>query len=153
MAKGTINKVIIVGNLGADPELRTLPSGTSVVNISIATTETWADKNNPQGPRIEQTEWHRVAFFDRAAEVVNEYMKKGSKIYVEGSIHTRKYQDKEGNDRFATEIRARNFEFMGGGRGEGGRGEGGGGTGGGGSPQSRPAQAEEGFGDMEDIPF
>ena len=148
MAKGTINKVIIVGNLGADPELRTLPNGTSVVNLSIATTESWRDKNNPQGGNIEKTEWHRVSFFDRAAEVINEYMKKGSKIYVEGSIHTRKYQDKEGNERFFTEIRGRNFEFM------GGRGEGGGSSGGGGgSPQSRPAQAEEGFGDMEDIPF
>ena len=147
MAKGTINKVIIVGNLGADPELRTLPNGTSVVNLSIATTESWRDKNNPQGGNVEKTEWHRVSFFDRAAEVINEYMKKGSKIYVEGSIHTRKYQDKEGNDRYATEIRGRNFEFM------GGRGEGGGSSGGGASPQSRPAQAEEGFGDMEDIPF
>ena len=146
MAKGTINKVIIVGNLGADPELRTLPNGTSVVNLSIATTESWRDKNNPQGGNVEKTEWHRVSFFDRAAEVINEYMSKGSKIYVEGSIHTRKYQDKEGNERFFTEIRGRNFEFM------GSRGEGGG-SGGGGSPQSRPAQAEEGFGDMEDIPF
>ena len=145
--KGSVNKVIIVGNLGADPELRTIPDGTSVVNLSVATTESWRDKNNPQGGNVEKTEWHRVSFFGRQAEVIGEYMRKGSKIYVEGSLTTRKWQDKEGNDRYSTEIRGREFTFL------SGRGEGGGSGGGGGSPQSRPAQAEEGFGDMEDIPF
>ncbi|MGI9338002.1 MAG: single-stranded DNA-binding protein [Gammaproteobacteria bacterium] len=150
MAEKGINKVILVGRLGADPELRTIPDGTSLVNLRVATSESWADKNNPQGPRIEKTEWHRVSFFGRPAEIINDYMRKGSRIYIEGSLTTRKYQDKEGNDRYITDIRGRDFAFL------GGRGDGDGASGGG-QQQSRPAQntnaADEGFGDMEDIPF
>ena len=145
-----VNKVILIGRLGADPELRTIPDGTSVVNISIATSETYPDKNNPQGPRIEKTEWHRVSFFGRSAELINEYMSKGRQLYVEGSLSTRKYQDKEGNDRYITEIRGRNFAFL------GGRNDGEGGGSSGGAPRQSAAtssQGEEGFGDMEDIPF
>ena len=137
---------MLIGRLGADPESRTFPDGTSVVNINLATNDSWPDKNNPQGPRIEHTDWHRLQFIGRAAEVIQEYARKGSQIYVEGSLRTRKFQDKDGNDRYITEVRVRNFTFL-------GSREGGGGSGGGGSPQSRPAQAEEGFGDMEDIPF
>ena len=133
---------MLIGRLGADPESRTFPDGTSVVNINLATNDSWPDKNNPQGPRIEHTDWHRLQFIGRAAEVIQEYARKGSQIYVEGSLRTRKFQDKDGNDRYITEVRVRNFTFLG--SREGGSG---------GSPQSRPAQAEEGFGDMEDIPF
>ena len=160
-SKGTINKVILIGNLGADPELRHLPSGTAVVNISVATTDSWRDKTT--GETNEHTEWHRVSFFDRAAEVIGEYMRKGHKIYVEGRLHTRKYQDKDGNDRYATEIRGLNFSFLErkGGGGDGGFG--GGGGGGGGSSGGRGpgpggpgggAGGSDGFGDIqEDIPF
>ena len=143
---------MLIGRLGADPEMRTFPDGTGVVNIGLATNESWPDKNNPQGARIEHTEWHRLVFIGRAAEVMQEYARKGRQIYVEGSLRTRKWQDKEGNERYTTEVRVRSFTFVGGSRdGEGGGGSSGGG--GGGSSQSRPAQAEEGFGDMEDIPF
>ena len=144
-----VNKVILIGRLGADPELRTIPDGTSVVNISVATSESWPDKNNPQGPRIEKTEWHRVSFFARQAEVINDYFRKGSQIYVEGSLTTRKWQDKEGNDRYTTEIRGRNFAFLDR-RGDGASGNGQ-------QQQSRAAKntdgADDAFGDMEDIPF
>ncbi len=144
--KGSVNKAIIVGNLGADPELRTLPSGDSVVNLSVATTESWADKNNPQAPRVEKTEWHRVAFFGKQAEIIQEYMRKGSKIYVEGSLTTRKWQDKDGNDRWTTEIRGRDFTFL------SARGEGGAPSP---SPSGKPqtAPADDDFGGMDDIPF
>ena len=147
--KGTLNKVMLIGRLGADSELRTFPDGTSVANVNLATNASWPDKNNPQGAHIEHTDWHRLQFIGRAAEVMQEYARKGSLIYVEGSLRTRKYQDKDGNDRYITEVRVRNFTFLG----SRGDGEGGGTGGGGSSPQSRPAQAEEGFGDMEDIPF
>lgn len=151
--KGTVNKVILVGRLGADPELRTFPDGTSVANVSIATNESWPDKNNPQGPRVEHTDWHRLQFLGRTAEVINDHARKGSLLYVEGSLRTRKWQDKDGNDRYITEVRVRNFTFLG----SRGDGEGGGATSGGGQQQSRAAQnpdaADEGFGDMEDIPF
>ena len=100
----SVNKVIIVGNLGRDPETRYLPSGEAVTNISIATTDTWKDKAS--GEKKEATEWHRVAFFGRLAEIAGEYLKKGSQVYVEGSLRTRKWQDKEGKDRYTTEIRA-----------------------------------------------
>ncbi|WOV91295.1 MAG: single-stranded DNA-binding protein [Candidatus Zeuxoniibacter abyssi] len=145
MSKGTVNKVIIIGNLGADPELRNMPDGTAIANLRIATTESWADKKNPKGERMEHTEWHRVAFWGRQAEVIHEYMRKGSKIYVEGSLRTRKWQDKEGNDRYSTEIRGREFAFL------SGRGDN--------APSSPPSSsssssaAADSFSDMEDIPF
>lgn len=150
--KGTVNKVVLIGRLGADPELRTFPDGTSVANVSMATNDSWPDRNNPQGPRIEHTDWHRLQFLGRTAEVINEYARKGSLLYVEGSLRTRKWQDKDGNDRYITEVRVRNFTFLGAREG----GDGGGGQSSS-SSSSRPAQtsnsADEGFGDMEDIPF
>lgn len=107
----SVNKVILIGNLGADPETRYLPSGDAVANIRIATTETWKDKN---GEKQEHTEWHRVAFFGRLAEIAGEYLKKGSPVYVEGRIQTRKWQDKDGQDRYSTEIRAERMQLLGG---------------------------------------
>ena len=107
----SVNKVIIVGNLGRDPETRYLPSGEAVTNISIATTDTWKDKAT--GEKKEATEWHRVAFFGRLAEIAGEYLKKGSQVYVEGSLRTRKWQDKEGQDRYTTEIRADVMQMLG----------------------------------------
>ena len=105
-----VNKVILVGNLGKDPETRYMPSGSAVTNITVATSETWKDKNT--GEKKEQTEWHRVAFFNRLAEVAGEYLKKGSKVYVEGSIHTRKWQDQSGQDRYTTEIVAAEMQML-----------------------------------------
>jgi single-strand DNA-binding protein len=101
LARG-INKVILIGNLGADPEMRSMPSGVSVANIRVATSEQWKDKQSGQAK--ERTEWHNIAFFGRLGEVVGEYLRKGSKVYVEGSLRTRKWQDKQGNDRYTTEI-------------------------------------------------
>lgn len=97
-----VNKVIIVGNLGNDPEMRTMPNGEAVVNISVATSESWNDKNT--GERREITEWHRIVFYRRQAEIVGEYLRKGSKVYVEGKLRTRKWQDQNGQDRYTTEI-------------------------------------------------
>lgn len=105
-----INKAIIVGNLGKDPESKHTSNGSSVSNFSVATSETWKDKNT--GERKEATEWHRVVAFGRTADVVNQYLSKGSKVYVEGKIQTRKWQDKEGNDRYTTEILANNIKMM-----------------------------------------
>ena len=99
----SVNKVILIGNLGKDPEMRYLPSGEAIANFSVATSENWTDKTS--GEKKELTEWHRVTFFGRTAEVVGQYVKKGSKIYVEGSLRTRKWQDKEGQDRYTTEVR------------------------------------------------
>lgn len=107
----SVNKVILVGNLGADPEMRYLPSGEAVANLRLATTDSWKDKD---GNKQEQTEWHRVSFFGRQAEVCGQYLKKGSQIYVEGSIRTRKYQDKDGQDRYATDIRGDRMQMLGG---------------------------------------
>ena len=108
----SLNKVILIGNLGRDPETRYLPSGDAVTNISIATTEKWKDKAS--GEMKEQTEWHRISFFGRLAEISGEYLKKGSQVYVEGSLRTRKYQDKEtGKDRYSTEIRADRMQMLG----------------------------------------
>jgi len=108
----SVNKVIIVGNLGRDPETRYLPSGEAVTNISVATTETWKDKTS--GEKKEATEWHRVAFFGKLAEIAGEYLKKGSQVYIEGQLRTRKYQDKEtGKDRYSTEIRADRMQMLG----------------------------------------
>jgi single-strand DNA-binding protein len=112
----SVNKVILVGHLGKDPETRYLPSGDAVTNASIATTESWKDKS---GEKQESTEWHRVAFFGRLAEVVGEYLKKGSMVYVEGRLQTRKWTDKEGAERFSTEIRADSMQMLGGGKGGG----------------------------------
>ena len=147
----SVNKVIIVGNLGADPETRYLPSGEAVTNIRVATTDRWKDKQS--GEMKEATEWHRIAFFGRLAEVSGEYLKKGSQVYVEGSLRTRKWQDKEGQDRYSTEIRGDVMQMLG--RREGG-----------GEPRTQPAMEAKAaepkatkkpagkFDDMEDdIPF
>ena len=107
----SINKVILIGNLGKDPETRYLPSGDAVTNITVATTDTWKDK---EGAKQEHTEWHRIAFFGKLAEIAGEYLKKGSPVYVEGRIRTRKWQDKEGQDRYSTEIVADRMQLLGG---------------------------------------
>ena len=109
MARG-VNKVILVGNVGADPEVRYLANGNPVANLSIATSETWKDKQT--GERQERTEWHRVVFFNRLAEIVNEYVKKGAKVYAEGSLRTRKWQDQNGQDRYTTEIVASELQML-----------------------------------------
>ncbi|MEX1670872.1 single-stranded DNA-binding protein [Zhongshania guokunii] len=109
MARG-INKVILVGNLGQDPETRYMPSGGAVTNVTIATSETWKDKQSGQAQ--ERTEWHRVVFFNRLAEIAGEYLKKGSKVYVEGSLRTRKWQNKEGVDQYTTEIVAAEMQML-----------------------------------------
>jgi len=110
MASRGVNKVILVGNLGKDPEIRYMPSGGAVANVTVATSESWKDKNT--GEQKEQTEWHRVVFFNRLAEVVGEYLKKGSKIYVEGALQTRKWQDQSGQDRYTTEIKASTMQML-----------------------------------------
>lgn len=109
MARG-INKVILVGNLGQDPETRYFPSGGAVTNVTVATSESWKDKQT--GEQKEATEWHRVVFNGRLAEIAGEYLRKGSKVYIEGSLRTRKWQDKSGNDRYTTEIRAREMQML-----------------------------------------
>jgi single-strand DNA-binding protein len=109
MARG-VNKVILVGNCGQDPETKYLPSGNAVTNISVATSESWKDKQS--GQQQERTEWHRVVFFNRLAEIAGEYLKKGSKVYVEGSLRTRKWQDKSGNDRYTTEIVGNEMQML-----------------------------------------
>ncbi len=106
-----VNKVILVGNLGADPELRYMPNGEAVATISIATTDRWKDRSS--GEMKESTEWHRVVFFGKLAEVVGEYLKKGSQVYVEGKLRTRKWQDKNGQDRYTTEIVADQMQMLG----------------------------------------
>jgi len=133
MARG-VNKVILIGNLGADPETRAMPSGASVANLRIATTENWKDRTS--GENQERTEWHRVALFGKLAEIASEYLKKGSQVYIEGSLRTRKWQDKQGNERYSTEIVGNEMQMLGGRGGGGGGGEGygsrsGGGGGGG----------------------
>ena len=111
MARG-VNKAIIVGNLGRDPEVRYTANGSAVANVTIATSESWKDKQS--GERQERTEWHRVVFFGRLAEIAEEYLKKGSQVYIEGSIRTQKWQDKEsGQDRYTTEIVARDMQMLG----------------------------------------
>jgi single-strand DNA-binding protein len=125
MARG-INKVILVGNLGADPETRAMPSCSTVANLRIATSESWRDKQS--GEQQERTEWHRVALFGRLGEIAAEYLKKGSQVYIEGSLRTRKWQDKQGNERYSTEIVASEMQMLGG-RGAGGAGGPAGGSG------------------------
>lgn len=106
----SVNKVILIGNLGRDPEVRYLPDGGAITNISIATTDVWKDKG---GEKQEKTEWHRIAFFGRLAEIAGEYLKKGSQVYVEGRLQTRKWQDKDGQDRYTTEIIATEMKMLG----------------------------------------
>jgi len=160
MARG-INKVILVGNLGADPDTRYMPSGKAVTNIRIATSESWKDKQT--GDQQERTEWHGIVLYDKLGEIAAEYLRKGSQVYIEGALRTRKWQDKEGKDRYTTEIIARDMQMLGG-RGGGGGGAGGGGGGGGEEAprrSSRPAQedrsspppAEDSGGFDDDIPF
>ena len=155
MARG-VNKVILVGNLGKDPEVRYMPSGGAVANVTIATTDQWKDKQT--GEQREKTEWHNVVFYQRLAEIVGEYLKKGSQVYVEGRLQTRKWQDKNGNDRYTTEIIANEMQMLGG-RGGGSASFGGGqaasSSGGASAPaaagSSSGGGADEGFDD--DIPF
>lgn len=122
MSKQGVNKVILVGNCGQDPEMKHLPSGGAVTNVSIATSETWKDKQS--GQQQEKTEWHRVVFFNRLAEIVGEYVKKGSKIYVEGRLQTRKWKDQSGQDRYSTEVVASEMQMLDSRGGEGGQGAG-----------------------------
>ena len=110
MARG-VNKVILVGNLGADPETRAMPSGSTVANLSIATTESWRDKTS--GEQQERTEWHRVALFGKLAEIASEYLRKGSQVYIEGSLRTRKWQDKQGKEHYKTEIVGNEMQMLG----------------------------------------
>ena len=174
----SINKVIIIGNLGRDPEVRYSPNGAAMCNVSLATTRSWKDKNS--GEKVEETEWHRVVFYDRLAEIAGEYLKKGSPCYVEGRLKTRKWQDKDGKDNYTTEIVADQMQLLGGREtrsGGGGGGGYGGGQGGGDEhfsqepqqqapsrPAARPSAApaaakpapksSTGFDDMDDdIPF
>src|ERR1700726_4563409 len=130
MARG-VNKVILVGNLGADPETRSMPSGMTVTNIRIATSESWKDKAS--GAQQERTEWHSIGLFGRLGEIAAEYLRKGSQVFVEGKLRTRKWQDKQGNDRYTTEIIADNMQMLGG-RAGGGAGGTGGERGGGSAP-------------------
>jgi single-strand DNA-binding protein len=153
MARG-INKVILVGNLGQDPETRYMPSGGAVTNFTLATNESWKDKQS--GEQKERTEWHRVAMFNRLAEVAAEYLRKGSQVYVEGKLRTRKWQDKDGNDRYTTEVIADEMQMLGGRGGSFESGGGGAGAAGGrgsqgssgGPPNPPPADDFD-----DDIPF
>lgn len=111
MSRG-VNKVILVGNLGKDPETKYMPSGDCVCNFTLATTDSWKDKQS--GEKVEKTEWHNIVMFRRLAEVAGEYLRKGSQIYIEGKLKTRKWQDKNGNDRWTTEIEARDMQMLGG---------------------------------------
>jgi len=165
----SVNKVILIGNLGRDPEVRYAPSGSAICNVAIATSRSWKDKTS--GERQEETEWHRVVFYDRLAEIAGEYLKKGKSVYVEGRLKTRKWTDKDGVEKYTTEIIAQEMTML------GGREGGGGGGGGGGdegyaepraeaprraappprapAPAPRPApKSSTGFDDMDDdIPF
>ncbi|MBX3695354.1 MAG: single-stranded DNA-binding protein [Steroidobacteraceae bacterium] len=157
MARG-INKVILIGNLGQDPETRAMPSGSSVTNIRVATSESWKDKQS--GEMKERTEWHSVAMFGRLAEIAGEYLKKGSQVYIEGALRTRKWQDKQGNDRYTTEIIANEMQMLGG-RGGGaaaggsyaGGGQGGGRGRGGDEYSQAPSSSTEKDDFDDDIPF
>jgi len=159
MARG-VNKVILIGNLGQDPDVKYMPNGGAVANVTVATSESWKDKNT--GEMQERTEWHRVVFFRRLAEIAGEYLKKGSKVYIEGKLQTRKWQDQSGNDRYTTEIIANEMQMLdsrgaGGGQFGGGNQQGGGqqqGQAGGAAPAS--SNAGGGFDDGgfdDDIPF
>ena len=169
----SVNKVILVGNLGRDPETRTFPSGDQVCNVTLATTDKWKDKQS--GEMREATEWHRLVFNGRLAEIAAQYLRKGSQIYVEGQIRTRKYTDKDGAEKYATDIRVDQMQMLGSRQGQGGPSGGGdddgysqGGGGGGYAPRApaaaprapapaarqAPAKSSSGFDDMDDdIPF
>jgi single-strand DNA-binding protein len=158
----SVNKVIIVGNLGKDPEVRYMPSGSAICNITVATSRQWKDKTS--GDRQEETEWHRIVFFDRMAEIAGEYLKKGRPVYVEGRLKTRKWTDKDGVDKYTTEIVATDMQMLGSREGMGSPGDDAGGGGGSsrGSGAARPsapaqkpaAKSSTGFDDMDDdIPF
>ena len=140
-----INKVILVGNLGADPETRYMPSGSAVTNLSIATSEQWKDKQS--GEQKERTEWHKVAMFNRLAEIAAEYLRKGSQVYIEGKLRTRKWQDRDGKDRWTTEIIADEMQMLGG-RGGGGSAPMSSGSGTSSAPPQPPADEFD-----DDIPF
>ena len=149
MASKGVNKVILVGNLGKDPEIRYMPSGGAVANITLATSESWRDKNT--GEQKEKTEWHNVSIFGKLAEIAGEYLRKGSQIYIEGALQTRKWQDQNGNDRYTTEVVVQGFNGtmqMLGGRQGGGQGQSGGfqqgGQPQGGFQQQAPAAAPQG---------
>lgn len=176
----SVNKVIVVGNLGRDPEMRTFPSGDQVANVTVATTDRWKDKQS--GEMREATEWHRIVFNGRLAEIAGQYLRKGSQVYVEGSLRTRKWTDKDGIEKYTTEIRADQMQMLGSRQGQGGPsgpsdddGYGGGGGGGGGgysqggggggyaprapaaaprapapAPRQAPAKSSSGFDDMDD---
>ena len=155
MARG-VNKVILIGNLGQDPEVKYMPNGNAVANVTIATSESWKDKNT--GEQVDKTEWHRVVFFRRLAEIVGEYLKKGSKVYIEGKLQTRKWQDKNGKDNWTTEIIANEMQMLdsrGGGSSDFNQGQGQGQQGSS-APQSAPAQAAPAPANNDfddDIPF
>ena len=155
MARG-INKVIVVGNLGGDPETRYMPSGAAVTNLTVATNESWKDKQT--GEQKERTEWHKVAMFGRLAEIAAEYLRKGSQVYIEGKLRTRKWQGQDGQDRYTTEMIADEMQMLGGRGGAGGGGSFGGGGGGqqgggqqGGGGSAPPQPGPDDFDD--DIPF
>ena len=162
----SVNKVILIGNLGKDPEVRYMPSGSAICSVTIATSRQWKDKTS--GDRQEETEWHRVTFFDRMAEIAGEYLKKGKSVYVEGRIKTRKYTDKDGVEKYATEIIATDMQLLGGREGgAGGAGAGAADADMGSAPAARSAaparsapapkpaaKSSTGFDDMDDdIPF
>ncbi|MFL6664041.1 MAG: single-stranded DNA-binding protein [Rhizobacter sp.] len=159
----SVNKVILIGNLGRDPEVRYTPSGSAVCNVSVATTRSW--KNKDSGDKVEETEWHRVVFYDRLAEIAGEYLKKGRSVYVEGRLKTRKWQDKDGAEKYTTEIIAEEMKMLGGREGMGTGGDDAGPASTYGerpAPASRPAAAASrpapksstGFDNMDDdIPF
>jgi len=155
----SINKVILIGNLGRDPEVRYTPSGAAVCNVTLATSRNWKDKNS--GDKVEETEWHRVVFYDRLAEIAGEYLKKGRSIYVEGRLKTRKWTDKDGVEKYTTEIVADEMKMLGGREGMGGGDEGGGERAArpaaqrpAASKPGAPAKSSTGFDDMDDdIPF
>lgn len=158
MARG-VNKVILLGNLGADPEKRETPNGVTVTNLRLATSEQWTDKNS--GEKRENTEWHRVVMFGRLADIAAQYLSKGSQVYIEGKIQTRKWQDQSGNDRYSTEIVANDMQLIGGRGGGGGGfdqdpGYGGGSAYGGGGQQGgnrSSAPVSGGAFDDDDVPF
>lgn len=157
MARG-INKVILVGNLGKDPEMKYTASGAAIANLTVATSESWNDKQT--GEKKEQTEWHRVVFFRRLAEIAGEYLRKGSQVYIEGKLQTRKWQDQNGQDRYTTEIVGNEMQMLGSRGGGSSEGSGGGGGGGGGGFRNTPPAQDNsnqqgsdgGFAD-DDIPF
>lgn len=148
MATRSVNKVILLGHLGADPEVRYTQGGTAVANLRIATNESYNDKTS--GERVEKTEWHRVVAWGKLAEIVGQYLKKGRQVYIEGSLQTRQYQDQQGNTRYSTEIKANDLVMLGG-RGEGGgaAGEGGGGE----DTQFAPVGGDEAPASDDDLPF